>query len=146
MTNNAGTVISYNSANMPTSFTKGSISSSFKYDMNEQRYQKDFNGYTTHYIGKTYEKVKHDYNNTSEHFYYIYIDNKVVSIVNKKPDQYNVQYLHYDSLGSVDTITDNQGVVKQRITYKPFGEKIVTDFDSLFEVRRGYTGHAYRRV
>ncbi|MGP2655915.1 RHS repeat domain-containing protein [Malaciobacter sp. WC5094] len=80
---------------------------------------------------------------TSKYFYCIYIDNKVVSIVNKKPDQYNVLYLYYDSLGSVDTITDNQGVVKQRITYKPFSEKIVTDFDSLFEVRRGYTSHEH---
>jgi hypothetical protein len=32
-------------------------------------------------------------------------------------------YLHYDNLGSIDTITDGQGNIVERMSYAAFGER-----------------------
>jgi hypothetical protein len=36
------------------------------------------------------------------------------------PDK--TRYLHYDNLGSIDTITDGQGNIVERMSYAAFGE------------------------
>ncbi len=64
-----------------------------------------------------------------------------------KTPQNNI-YLHYDSLNSVDTITNNLGVVEERMAYKPFGEKLNLDKDGneitkASYTNRGYTGHEH---
>ena len=56
--------------------------------------------------------------------------------------------LHYDSLNSVDTITNNLGVVESRMAYKPFGERLNLDKDGKTtlkpsRINRGYTGHEH---
>jgi hypothetical protein len=33
------------------------------------------------------------------------------------------RYLHYDNLGSIDTITDGQGNIVERMAYTAFGER-----------------------
>jgi len=60
----------------------------------------------------------------------------------------STKYLHYDSLNSVDTITNNLGVVESRIAYKPFGEKLNLDKEGKTtqtppKTNRGYTGHEH---
>jgi hypothetical protein len=37
------------------------------------------------------------------------------------PDK--TRYLHYDNLGSIDTITDGQGNIVERMSYAAFGER-----------------------
>jgi hypothetical protein len=37
------------------------------------------------------------------------------------PDK--TRYLHYDNLGSIDTITDGQGNIVERMAYTTFGER-----------------------
>jgi RHS repeat-associated protein len=51
--------------------------------------------------------------------------------------------LHYDNLGSVDTITNQQGAVVERMAYKPFGEQIDLTKVGKSITNRGYTGHEH---
>jgi RHS repeat-associated protein len=56
--------------------------------------------------------------------------------------------LHYDSLNSVDTITNNLGVVEERFAYKPFGQRLALDKNGYPssktpQTNRGFTGHEH---
>jgi uncharacterized protein RhaS with RHS repeats len=39
------------------------------------------------------------------------------------PDK--TRYLHYDNLGSIDTIIDGQGNIVERMAYTAFGERVL---------------------
>ena len=151
MTNNDGTKIEYTSFNKPSKITTPKTTIRFTYDTNKNRYKKDTNKYTSYYLGKSYEKTIHT-SGVVEDKYFIYVGGKVVSIyTNKKENSISkpsTKYLHYDSLNSVDTITNNLGVVESRMAYKPFGEKLQLDKDGnptskASYTNRGYTGHEH---
>ncbi|VVM22717.1 hypothetical protein BSPWISOXPB_8819 [uncultured Gammaproteobacteria bacterium] len=65
------------------------------------------------------------------------------------PDK--TRYLHYDNLGSIDTITDGQGNIVERMAYTAFGERRKGDWrvsDPLPPIipaltNRGFTGHEH---
>ena len=151
MLNDNGIIIEYNSANKPVMIKEGTDTVCFAYDMNGERYQKTQNGYTATYIGKGYEHIKyHDGSHDEKQL--IYANGKVVAV---NTDHYeandaaistpSIRYLHYDALGSVDTITDNKGIVLERRAYKPFGEEleVYKNPDAGFTTNRGFTGHEH---
>jgi len=51
-----------------------------------------------------------------------------------------ITYIHNDALGSPVAGTDEQGNVKWRSHYQPYGEEVLGE-RQLFGVRSGYTGH-----
>ena len=51
-----------------------------------------------------------------------------------------ITYIHNDALGSPVAGTDEQGNVKWRSHYQPYGEEVLGE-RQLFGVRTGYTGH-----
>ena len=59
------------------------------------------------------------------------------------------RYLHYDNLGSVDTITDGQGNVVDRMSYDAFGQRRAGDWRTRDNLslpsltNRGFTGHEH---
>ena len=133
MTKNGNKSITWTSFNKPKQFTKGTDSTTFTYGPDRSRYQKvqtrssDNTTITTQYFGKVYEKIKQ--NTSTEHKYFIYLDKQLIAIHIKTdttstagtsdttntpttpiPDK--TRYLHYDNLGSIDTITDGQGNYK----------------------------------
>ncbi|VVM22027.1 hypothetical protein BSPWISOXPB_2576 [uncultured Gammaproteobacteria bacterium] len=64
------------------------------------------------------------------------------------PDK--TRYLHYDNLGSIDTITDGQGNIVERMAYTAFGERRKGDWRvsdplhlSFRPNQRGFTGHEH---
>ena len=77
--------------------------------------------------------------------------NELVSIHIKEDDGKIIlpqnRYMHKDALSSIDTITNESGVVIQRLAYDPFGKKIVqswiNDESRSPLVKRGYTGHEH---
>ena len=158
MTNNNGTTIDYTAYNKPSQITTTDDTINFYYDTNKNRYRKSTEKYTSYYIDKSYEKIYYN-SGIQEEKYFIYANGKVVSIYTNKHDinrygtfyniDYSTKYLHYDSLNSVDTITNNIGVVEQRMAYKPFGEKINVDnygkstSKKSSITNRGYTGHEH---
>lgn len=84
---------------------------------------------------------------TDHHRYFVYVGGKIQVIYESGSDgSAETSYLHYDSLGSVDTVTGATGEVKARFAYKPFGEKLKLDKNGLLtqapaKTNRGYTGH-----
>jgi RHS repeat-associated protein len=164
MINNNGTLIEYNSYNKANKLITKNDTILFNYDTNKFRYKKQTSKYTTHYLGKSYEATTHT-DGSSDMKYFIYAGDKVVSIytdTTKTDSAPSTKYLHYDSLNSVDTITNNLGVVESRSAYKPFtgnfllcktafasfGEKLKLDkygnaTDKPSFTNRGYTGHEH---
>lgn len=144
------TDITYSSFNKAIELSDGVNTTKFFYAPNRTRYKKILNGDTIYYIGKQFEQEK--VGTTIRYKNYIYAGGEVVAINIEEDDGSmltpSVRYLHKDSLGSVDTITDESGVVIQRLTYKPFGERVVTSWKDettglLPLTKRGYTGHEH---
>jgi RHS repeat-associated protein len=148
MIKNDDKTISYTSFNKPNKIQTPNSTVNFYYDANNSRYKKTSGSTTTHYVGKTYEKNFYA-NGVKEDKYFIYANGKLVSIFSNKDNQYKVNFLHYDNLGSIDTITNNLGVVEQRRSYKPFGEQLYLDkygnevATTSTVTNRGYTGHEH---
>ncbi len=147
METNDGTSIEYTAFNKPSAFTTGGDTVNFYYDTNKNRYKKQTSQYTVYYLDKDYEKTYLP-NTQQEDKYFIYVGSKVMAIYTNSTSSLSTKYLHYDSLGSVDTITNNVGVVEQRMAYKPFGEKLNLDKDgnaveTAAFTNRGYTGHEH---
>uniref|UniRef100_UPI0032B2DA7D RHS repeat domain-containing protein n=1 Tax=uncultured Sulfurimonas sp. TaxID=291845 RepID=UPI0032B2DA7D len=147
MINNNGTFIEYTAFNKVAKLKTPTDTINFSYDTNHNRYKKSTDKYTSYYIDKSYEK-KINKDNSEEDKYFIYVDSKVMSIYTSSLNETSTKYLHYDSLNSVDTITNNQGVVESRMAYKPFGEKLNLDKDGKKtqtppKTKRGYTGHEH---
>jgi len=146
MTNNNGTLIEYTAFNKHSKLTTASDTVNFTYERDKNRYKKKTSKYTSYYLDKSYEQTIHN-NNTIEDKYFIYAGGKVISLYTDSSNP-STKYLHYDSLGSVDTITNNLGVVEQRMAYKAFGEKLNLDkfgkeTTEAPYTNRGYTGHEH---
>lgn len=149
MTNGEGKSFSYSVSNKPIYIKKGSTTVTFEYDLNDERIKKTSSGTTTYYLGKDYEIVQNG--NSVEEKAYIYLNGRALAVYNKRVTSdisYETHYLHYDNLGSVDTITNNLGIIAQRFAYKPFGERLALDkfgdnLEEDFGVNRGFTGHEH---
>ncbi len=154
MLQGGGRSIAWSSFDKPIEFRKdGSVKASFKYDSERVRYLKVTPESRTYYLGKAYERIES--NNKVEHKYFIYADGELVAIHVKttndgeaQPDE--TRYLHRDSLGSIDTITDGQGRIIDRMSYEPFGARRGGDWrvntgEPLIPAltNRGFTGHEH---
>ena len=163
MTRSGDKIIEYTSHNKPKAFklADGSQTTQFLYDGNRNRYQKIQNTYdgTTHtqirttYIGKSYEKIIEG--DTITHKYFIYNSEGQLIAIHAKEESGNpfdtgnnlaeetTNYLHYDNLGSIDTITDGNGNVVEHSYYAPFGNKDTKTKFTTPLTNRGYTGHEH---
>ncbi len=149
MINNNGLNIEYTSYNKVKKLETKNGNVYFYYNPDKIRYKKESRDYRTHYLGKSFEASTFR-DGHSEFKYFIYVKGKVVSIYTNstQDNSSSTKYLHYDSLNSVDTITNNLGVVEERMVYKAFGEKLNLDkYGNLSSepsfTNRGYTGHEH---
>ncbi|SMN00333.1 Rhs family protein [uncultured Candidatus Thioglobus sp.] len=169
MTQNGDKRITWTSHNKPKRFSKGNDTTTFIYAPNRSRYQKvqtranTNTRITTRYFGKVYEQIKQNTNTQHKHF--VYLDGQLVAIhiktnTTSNPDTTGTipppvpdktRYLHYDNLGSIDTITDGQGNIVERMAYTAFGQRRQGDWraaDPLLPIipaltNRGFTGHEH---
>ncbi|WP_122951362.1 RHS repeat-associated core domain-containing protein [Bathymodiolus thermophilus thioautotrophic gill symbiont] len=165
MTQNNKKLIQWTSFNKPKRFTNSNDTTAFAYAPNRNRYQKtqtkanSNSTITTTYIGKLYEQIKQ--NTHTEHKHFIYADGQLIAINIKTNTTANTpsipdktRYLHYDnlgSIGSIDTITNGQGNIVERMAYTAFGQRRQGDWrasDPLLPIiptltNRGFTGHEH---
>ncbi len=140
-------IIEYNSYNKPVLLQNDATTTRFYYTPDRSRYKKTKDDTTTYYIAKHYEQEI-----TSSYIMqknYIYAGKELVA-VHTMQDDGNIKlpqnrYLHKDSLGSVDTITNESGIVIQRLSYNPFGKQLVQEwindnYSNTPIVKRGYAG------
>ncbi|WP_196138292.1 polymorphic toxin-type HINT domain-containing protein [Aliikangiella sp. G2MR2-5] len=159
--------LSYNAQNKPVSISRNGITSDFYYGSDHMRYKqvkkgKSLGDEVTLYIGKTFEIISYA-GETQKKLYLgdtIITDTLAGGLSTSK-----MSFVHRDRLGSVVTITDENGDVVDNRSYDPFGkprkgtmedvqpatlrdvayqDNFISVVDDLrLETRRGYTDHEH---
>ncbi len=106
---------------------------------------------TTDYVGSSYER-RSRLNEPDELVHYIRAGGGTVAIYTEIDDGNSLtdktRYLHKDHLGSVESITDEQGVVTEHLSYDAHGKRRQSDWAAGTpaipnETPRGFTGHEH---
>ncbi|MFB1484325.1 RHS repeat-associated core domain-containing protein [Corallococcus sp. RDP092CA] len=146
--------VEYSTFNLPTKVTKSGQDTQFRYDAIHRRVVKlSPNGDITISLGGRYE-VRRKTDGTALHLFNVLGAEGPVAQVAWSTDaagsitQTRKLDLHKDSLGSVDTLTDEKGSVIERMRYEPFGGRRYVNSLSLpltrseaSRVHLGFTGH-----
>ena len=124
MTEGDGRTITYNAFNKPLTIEKNSIKSTFSYGANQMRYKQVKTGKAggdevTHYIDKAYEVISQ--NGVVKKRAYLG-DTIITETVGGSDAGFKIGFVHRDRLGSVVTITDENGNVVDNKSYDPFGK------------------------
>ena len=146
MVSGAGRNITYTPFGKPQLITKGNASVELKYGPNRSRIQRiDNSKITTTYVDGIYEKI--DDGSSIKHKYYVgdYL------IVTKEAFSTQNRYLHRDHLGSVDTISDEQGYLVKKMSFDAWGVRRPTNWFGQLDIfnfksegiDRGYTNHEH---
>ncbi|MCR9907036.1 type IV secretion protein Rhs [Vibrio campbellii] len=148
--------LAWSAFNKPTDIMRDGHTVTFAYDAEHKRYKKtSSDGTETVYVGNYYERVTDQATGDIQHKHFIYADGKLIALNTQTTDAQHelknkqVRYLHYDSLGSIDLITDGYGLVVERRSYSTWGQQraVTWQSGSAEEViqaaitNRGYTGH-----
>ena len=107
-----GSPLTWTVDNLPASLGSSQGSSTFSYGPDRARYQQTatYNGSTatTTYIGGLFEVVATA--TSTDYRHNIIADGQVIAVHTiDQSGNATTSYLHYDHLGSIDTITDDQG-------------------------------------
>jgi len=95
-----------------------------------------------------YEKETDSTGNVRE-LYYISGADGVVAVLEKKNNQDSIFYIQKDYLGSYDVISNQNGTVKERYNFDPWGRRrnpadwSYDNVSSSFFIDRGFTGHEH---
>lgn len=125
----------------------------FKYGVDEERASMTYTvndtlKYTRYYVGN-YEKEIRD-GGLVRHINYIYAPTGLVAVYDQNPVGDSMYYVYTDYLGSLRCITNDEGTVKQRLSFDAWGNRrdpLTGEQDTaiisglLFA--RGYTGHEH---
>jgi RHS repeat-associated protein len=95
----------------------------FDYDGDEQRIRKTTPEQETLYFGHLYERVTDLMSGEAEHRYYVHSPERVIAIVTRGGTDPGTRYVHGDHLGSINVLTREDGTVKERRSYDPFGQR-----------------------
>ncbi len=133
MTSGDGKTLTYNAFNKPLTITKGSITSTFSYGADQMRYKQVKTGLpsgteTTIYIDKSYEEIIQDGVTKKRS----YLGDAIVTETIGGPDAgFKIGFVHRDRLGSVVTITDENGDVVDNKSFDPFGKPRKGTFETV---------------
>ena len=146
----------YTSFNKVLSTTKDNIVTTFKYDTFNKLVSKTKGTSTTYYNNKEYELTKTitiinaKASEKREMKHNIYSDEGIVAVyiktlLDEKKQVDSISYIHKDSLGSIDTVTNSKGKVILRNRYTPFGGLLSSTNPTKSNIKKedlkGYTGH-----
>jgi RHS repeat-associated protein len=153
MTTGNGLTVAYASFNKPTTITRGTTSVNFSHDPEHQRYRQVAPGGTTIYLADAFASGilveqfigsggSMQWNN------YLVAGGQLIGMrVELSGGTVHTRYFHKDHLGSISTITDENGVVLQRLSYDAWGKRRFPNgaddpSDSITsQTTRGFTGH-----
>jgi RHS repeat-associated protein len=150
----SGTTVTYTAFDMPKAFTpapgQGAAPVTLDYDGDQQRVRKTAGDEVTVYVGGLYERTTNTKTSAVEHRYFVHGSERVVAVVTRSSaptSEEKTRYLHVDNLGSVETVTDENGSKSaEKRSYDAFGARrnpswgaAPVAFSSL--TTRGFTGH-----
>ena len=107
---------------------------------------------TTTYLGALYEQIDKSDSPVTEYKNYIYAGKQRVAIYTTKSDASpsTTRYIHTDHLGSIDTITKEDGTVEESLSYDAFGKRrtatnwsVLGSLLAVMNTNRGFTGHEH---
>ncbi|WP_444933929.1 FG-GAP-like repeat-containing protein [Microbulbifer sp. JTAC008] len=142
MTSRADVAAEYDVFNKPTRID----STYFSYGPDRARYKQVNDSVTTYYLaGGQYEVVVGENGTTQKSYLGSYL-------LHSEADSGDTQilYMHLDHLGSVESITDDDGNLVERLAYSPFGLRRMDDWSDgdptngdpeTLPTTKGYTGH-----
>ncbi|MFK5854922.1 MAG: RHS repeat-associated core domain-containing protein [Bacteroidota bacterium] len=124
------------------------------YGPNQSRYKTEVTEHgenieTKYYIGGLME-IEQDANNNTRELHYISAGDGLCAIyVIDNNNDGSMYYIHKDYLGSIETITNEEAVIVERLSFDPWGRRRnVTNWSydnvpTTFMFDRGYTGHEH---
>ncbi|PRQ06644.1 tRNA(Glu)-specific nuclease WapA precursor [Enhygromyxa salina] len=126
----------------------------FEYDADQDRVYRysEADARETIYVTELYQRHRDELTGEIQHHYYVPGIERIVASVVDTDDGVNAtrttHYLHVDHLGSTDTVSDELGVVEQRMSFDVWGKRrdaedwsLPDEFAQLGAVNLGYTGH-----
>ncbi len=119
----AGVTVTYTPFDLPRTVTQATDTVTFGYDGDQRRIRKTTPKEETLYLGQWYERVTDQATAVVVNRYYIHSPERVVAIVTRGGPKPSTTYVHADHLGSVDTLTDEDGDVVERRSYDAFGQR-----------------------
>lgn len=164
-TRDGTTLITYSSFNKPVSMTRGSASLQFVYATDRSLYHQTITQPTgpstsqtieRDYVSGIYERETST-DGTVRHTHYIGGGTGVTAIYTEARSAvgaitHTTRYVHKDHLGSVTSISESDGAVKERLSFDAWGRRrtlsyglngwtVIYDDPTSAETQRGFTGH-----
>jgi hypothetical protein len=123
--------LSWTVDNLPNVIQSSNGTSGFSYGPEHERYlqTETYNGASTNtvYVGGLFEVITSNGGSTIDYRHNIIADGRVVAVHSiDQNGNAHTSYLDYDHLGSVDTITDDNGNVAERMSFDAFGQRRVS--------------------
>jgi RHS repeat-associated protein len=152
LTSGGGRTVSWTSYNLPAQITRGGASVVFTHDVDHQRVKQTVGLQATVYLSDPASGVRAEKltgGGAVEWRNYIFAAGENVAIRHQLGAGAFTRYLHKDHLGSVRAITDDAGLVSERLAYDSWGKRRNldgTDDPGEFAgsiIDRGYTGHEH---
>ncbi|RKH06292.1 hypothetical protein D7V97_22750 [Corallococcus sp. CA053C] len=150
-----GTLVEYTVAGLPHRIQRGAEELTFKYDAFDARVRKiRSNGESSVTIGAgSYEKQVERWR--TRHLFSITAGGLPVArvtLTRREAGSFtqDIAYVHRDPLGSVESLSDQQGALVARMKFDPFGRRVfpqalaTVDLPSVGKgLREGFTGHSH---
>ena len=139
--------ISYTSYNKPASITQGSRTISFVDDTEHQRFKQVTPEGTTLYIAAF--GVMAELTGSTKWTDYLAVGSEKVGMRVLAATTVTTRYFHTDHLGSISVITNENGVVVERLSYDAWGQRrnpngtVNTTGSITSQTTRGFTGHEH---
>src|SRR5262249_10955757 len=120
-----GATVRYTPFDLPKTITNGAGTTTFAYDGDEQRIRKTTPTQETIYFGDLYEHVSDP---TSPWVpgvdqFYVHSPERVVAVVTRGGTHPGTLYVHVDHLGSVESLTNENGTAVEKRSYDAFGQR-----------------------
>ncbi len=139
-----GVSVTYTPFDLPKTATKNGQTTTFEYDGDEQRIRKTSSNSEIIYVGELFEQIT---NGIATSFrYYVHSPERVIAVVTRGGGETGTNYLHVDHLGSVESVTNENGVVVEKRSYDAFGARRNPEWGGpsisiAGKTKKGFTGH-----
>ena len=139
-----GVSITYTPFDLPRTITQGAQVVSFGYDGDQRRIRKTTSSGEILSFEDLFEQVTTA--NAAEFRYYVFSPERVVAVVTRASANAGTNYLHADHLGSVESVTNANGVLVEKRSYDAFGARRNPQWGlsggvASGQVAKGFTGH-----
>ncbi|HRI71351.1 MAG TPA: RHS repeat-associated core domain-containing protein, partial [Polyangium sp.] len=145
ITRPGGVLVTYAPFDLPKTITKGGKTISFGYDGDQQRIRKTSPTAETLYFGDIFEQVT-SAAGVVERRFYVHSPERAIAVVPRGGATPGTRFFHIDHLGSIETITKDDGTVDERRSYDVFGARRNPEWGGpsgslTSRTTRGFTGH-----